>query len=141
MALLAMAPRQSLEDAWRSIEPAPAYTHVRQPEVGSALVRARAGGTGSRFNLGELTITRCSVRVQGVVGRFLVGHAYVTGRDRRKAELCAIFDALCQDDARRAMLETALLTPLAEAKRERDLRSAEQAAGTKVDFYTMVRGD
>jgi len=141
IALLATAPRATLEAAWQETRPEPAHTFVRRPEIGASLVRGRAGGTGERFNLGEITITRCSARVQTTAEGFHVGHAYILGRDRRKAELCALFDALCQDGQRLPAIERHLLAPLAQAKSARERQAAEQVASSRVDFFTMVRGD
>ena len=95
-------------------------TSSGKPEVGLVMVRGRAGGTGMRFNLGELPVTRCSVRLD--VGA--VGHAWVGGRDLRHAELAAVFDALLQDEARRPGLETKLIGPLAAFREAARLASA-----------------
>ena len=38
---------------------------------------AAAGGGGAAFNLGEMTVTRCTVRTE----TGFVGHAYVAGRE------------------------------------------------------------
>ncbi len=69
---------------------------MRGPEGGLVMVRGRAGGGGAPFNLGEMTVTRCTVRL----GSGLVGHAYVAGREPRRAELAALVDALMQDPER-----------------------------------------
>jgi alpha-D-ribose 1-methylphosphonate 5-triphosphate synthase subunit PhnG len=100
------------------------------------MVRGRTGGSGRRFNLGEMTVTRCTVELEG-----RLGHAYVGGRDRRHAELAAAFDALLLDQGHRPELEAALITPLAAAQAERQRRAATRSAGTRVEFFTMVRGD
>ncbi|ERI51370.1 hypothetical protein N878_06565, partial [Pseudomonas sp. EGD-AK9] len=60
-----------------------AYQLIRAPEVGMTLVRGRMGGTGNAFNLGEMTVTRCVVRLAD--GR--TGYSYLAGRDKRRAEL------------------------------------------------------
>jgi alpha-D-ribose 1-methylphosphonate 5-triphosphate synthase subunit PhnG len=101
------------------------------------MVRGRAGGTGPRFNLGEMTVTRCSVTLEDGA----VGHAYVRGRDPRHAELAALFDALLQDDARRGGLERAVVEPLARARAARRRAAVEHVAPSRVEFFTMVRGE
>jgi len=101
------------------------------------MVRARAGGTGQRFNMGEMTVTRCTVRLDDGT----VGHAYVAGRDLRHAELAAVLDALLQNDARREAIEDAVIGPLAAAQQAERASAARKAAATKVDFFTMVRGE
>ena len=100
------------------------------------MVRGRAGAVGAAFNLGEMTVTRCSLKLAD--GR--VGHAVVQGRDRRKAEVAALCDALMQGDEAAAVQAT-VLDPLATAARERARLRAAKAAATKVDFFTMVRGE
>ena len=137
MAALARASVDALESAWRETTDPPGYHLVRPPEVGLAMVRARAGGTGMRFNLGEMTVSRCVVQVKGGA----VGYAYVAGSDTRHAELAAVFDALLQDSARRAAIEASVVGPL---EREIEVARANrraQSAPTKVEFFTMVRGD
>ena len=109
---------------------------LRAPEIGAVMVRGRVGATGAPFNLGEMTVTRCSVRL--ACGT--VGHAYVQGRDRDHARRAATLDALMQTDAAQD-LRVRVLTPLATAEAEaRSLRAAK-AAATKVEFFTMVRGE
>lgn len=137
MGVLGRAPVDDLERAWRSLEDKPAYVAVRAPETGMVMVRGRAGGTGVPFCLGEMTVTRCAVETAD--GR--VGVSYLAGRDARRAEIAAVLDALLQDPARRAALLREVIDPLAAG--QADTRRARRAkvAATKVDFFTMVRGD
>jgi alpha-D-ribose 1-methylphosphonate 5-triphosphate synthase subunit PhnG len=110
---------------------------LRGPETGLVTVRGRIGGGGAPFNVGEATVTRATVRLPS--GQ--VGHSYALGRDRQKAKLAAIADALWQDPAHREAVETRVIAPLREALAgAREKRRAETAA-TKVDFFTMVRGE
>lgn len=136
MAVLAKATPEALEDAWRRLPERPDYTVLRAPEVGSALVRARAGGTGARFNLGEMTITRCAVTIGAHTG-----FGNVAGRDRRHAELAAVFDALLQAPAHRDHLERTVIAPLEAAQQAAREDRSRKAASTRVDFFTMVRGE
>ena len=137
MGVLARADAERLEELWAAHGGDARLEPVRPPEIGLVMVRGRAGGTGERFNLGEMTVTRAAVRTPD--GR--VGHGYVKGRAKRHAELAAAFDALLQDGARRAALLAAVIEPLAEAEAERRHALAAKAAATKVDFFTMVRGE
>jgi alpha-D-ribose 1-methylphosphonate 5-triphosphate synthase subunit PhnG len=101
------------------------------------MLRGRIGGDGAPFNLGEATVSRAAVRL--ATGE--VGFGYVLGRDRRKAQMIALCDALVQSDEFSEAVEANVLTPLRAAMvSERDRRAAETAA-TQVDFYTMVRGE
>ena len=57
MALLARAPLPLLEQALQPLEPSRKTEWLRRPETGLYMVQGRAGGTGGRFNLGEITVT------------------------------------------------------------------------------------
>jgi phosphonate C-P lyase system protein PhnG len=110
---------------------------LRGPETGLVTVRGRIGGGGAPFNVGEATVTRASVRLASGT----VGHAYALGRDGDKARLSAILDALWQQPDTRGRVETAVVAPLAAAREaERTVRRSETEA-TRVDFFTMVRGE
>lgn len=137
LAVLATAPPDSLQAAWDRLETPPDLLPLRAPEIGLVMARGRIGGSGRRFNLGEVTVTRCTV--QGPNG--VLGHGYVRGRDKRHAELVARFDALLQDPARRVDLLRDVVEPMAEARAARRAKEARKAAATRVEFFTMVRGD
>lgn len=136
MSLLAKASPVRLAELAGGIAEWPEFAWLRPPEVGGVMVRGRAGGTGAPFNLGEMTVTRCALRTACDA----VGHAYVQGRDKEHARRAALVDALMQTDRAEAV-RAAILQPLqAEAARARADRAAK-AAATKVDFFTMVRGE
>lgn len=136
MATLAKAAAGELEALWpEAIADTPLYRRLRGPEFGLAMVRGRIGGTGSPFNIGEMTVTRCAVQLADGI----MGHAYVGGRRPRQAELAAVADALLQDTARRPLLLDRLIAPLAAAAAERHRVTAEKAAATKVEFFTVAR--
>ncbi|MFN4309460.1 MAG: phosphonate C-P lyase system protein PhnG [Ferrovibrio sp.] len=136
--LLARADRAMLERAWDRLDPKPAFRRLKQPETGLAMVRARAGGNGQRFNLGEMTLTRCVVALDAAG---IMGVGYVAGRDARRAELAALFDALAQQPQHAATIETELLTPVQQAAAAARQARAAKVAATKVDFFTLVRGE
>jgi alpha-D-ribose 1-methylphosphonate 5-triphosphate synthase subunit PhnG len=137
MSILAKAESDELEAVWTQLGLAPEYRILRGPEVGLVMVRARAGGTGTRFNLGEMTVTRCTVQLAGGA----VGHAYVRGRRRRHAELAAALDAILQDPLRHATFEERVVARLAAAQTERRRTAQARAAATRVEFLTLVRGE
>ena len=137
MAVLARARPQALEAALAARPDLPAYRLLRGPETGLVMVRGRAGGTGGRFNLGEMTVTRCTV----ATATGYTGHAYVAGRDRRHAELAAVFDALLQDPGLAPALDREVVRPVAEELERRHAARAGKVAGTRVDFFTLVRGE
>ncbi len=97
------------------------------------MVRGRAGGGGSAFNLGDMTVTRCTVRTESG----FVGHAYVAGRETRRAELAALVDALMQDPDRAADLEVRVIAPLAAVQARHAAERAAKAAATRVQFFAM----
>jgi alpha-D-ribose 1-methylphosphonate 5-triphosphate synthase subunit PhnG len=133
MATLAKAPPARLAALFPHVPP---HAVLRQPEIGAVMVRGRIGATGAAFNLGEMTVTRASVRLAS--GE--VGHAWVQGRDKTHATRAAVIDALMQTD-QAARLSATVLQPLTtEALAVRKARAAK-AAATKVDFFTMVRGE
>jgi alpha-D-ribose 1-methylphosphonate 5-triphosphate synthase subunit PhnG len=136
ISLLAKAPATTLAEAVAQYGELPKYEWLRRPETGLAMVRARAGGTGGQFNLGEMSITRCAVRLAN--GE--MGIAYVAGRSQRHAEWAAVFDALLQTSARERVRIT-VLHPIESALAAQRAETATQARATKVDFMTMVRGE
>lgn len=133
MGLLARAPAERLAALMPDL---PAHDLLRRPEIGAVMVRGRTGATGAPFNLGEMSVTRCSVRLEGGA----VGHAHVQGRDKSHALRAAVADALLQTEAAPA-LRAAVLEPLAAEETERRALRARKAAATKVEFFTMVRGE
>ncbi|MDJ0611916.1 MAG: phosphonate C-P lyase system protein PhnG [Kiloniellales bacterium] len=137
MSLLARASPEDLEAVWDALEDPPSRRWLRRPETGLVMVRGRAGGTGQAFNLGEMTVTRCVLATEEGYS----GHATVAGRDARHAELAACFDALLQDPRRRPALERDLLARLERARAAADRARAAAAAATKVEFFTLVRGE
>lgn len=137
MGVLASADPGELETAWTALALAVSYEWLRTPEVGMTMVRGRAGGDGAPFNLGEMTLTRCTLRLAG--GQ--VGFGYVAGRNKRHAALAALCDGLLQDSAHHDRVMRAIVQPLSAAAAKRRDDTARRAAATKVDFFTMVRGD
>ena len=134
MAVLARADRAVLENYFETAG-LPAHTVMKKPETGTVMVEGRAGGAGRRFNLGEATVTRCIVQVGETLG-----YAYALGHDRRKALLAAVADAMLQND-HAGDLQSVLIEPLATAQANGRTLASRKAAATKVDFFTLVRGD
>jgi alpha-D-ribose 1-methylphosphonate 5-triphosphate synthase subunit PhnG len=99
------------------------------------MVRGRAGGSGDAFNLGEMTVTRCAVRLE--TGETGIG--YVAGRDKRHAHAAAMLDAMMQSAVLRAEAERLVVAPLRVAARNRADAVSRKAKATQVEFFTMVR--
>jgi alpha-D-ribose 1-methylphosphonate 5-triphosphate synthase subunit PhnG len=135
MSILARAEAAEIAERLDALPPPPPHRRLRGPETGLVMVRGRAGGDGAPFNLGEMTVTRCAVRLDDGT----VGHGYVAGRDARQAELAALLDALMQDATRRPGLEAAVIAPLEAAQAERRAGLARRAAATRVEFFTMTQ--
>jgi alpha-D-ribose 1-methylphosphonate 5-triphosphate synthase subunit PhnG len=139
MSRLSQADPARLEAVWGALIPQPSYRWLRPAETGLVMLRGRAGGTGKPFNLGEMTMTRATVLLQGK--RHITGFGYVAGRASRHAELAALFDALLQDEERRPALWVELMEPLEAAAALARAARAAAVAPTRVDFMTMVRGN
>lgn len=137
MSVLARMPRAAIDDALAAFGQLPAHRDMRKAETGLVTLRGRIGGGGDAFNLGEATVTRASVRLE--TGE--VGHAYALGRDAIKARLCALIDAAFQHPSLNARVVGTILDPLARAEADATRRKTEETTATKVDFFTMVRGE
>ena len=138
LALLARAPMALLEEVLQPhLQATPHW--LRKPETGLMMVEARAGGTGERFNLGEMTVTRCALRLSSAPTHRHVGIAYVVGRSHRHAYLAAVADALLLDDPARLDLEHSLLTPIRELLAANKTVRQARANTSKVDFFTVAR--
>lgn len=137
MRALAMAPARELLDLWQASGLPGEAEILRGPETGLVALRGRIGGGGAPFNFGEATVTRATVRIAG--GE--VGHAYALGRDREKVRVSAIIDALAQRPEHAATIDRAIVEPLRTSLEARDAAKRAETAATKVDFFTMVRGE
>lgn len=139
LSLLAKAPSDHLIALWSEwVDGAdePPHDVLRGPEVGAIMVHGRAGAVGAPFNLGEMTVTRCTVRLASGA----VGHGHVQGRGTDAGRIAALIDALCEDGQADA-LEAAILRPIRDNALAAKAARAAKAAATKVEFFTMVRGD
>ena len=136
LGLLAKSPAGDVAQLWAALKFEPEHTVLRVPEIGGVMVRGSAGAVGAAFNLGEMTVTRASVKlVDGTVG-----HGYVQGRGKNHALQAALVDALMQTVAAEAV-EVGVLSPLRAAMKQGKANRSAKAAATKVDFFTMVRGE
>ncbi|TGN84486.1 phosphonate C-P lyase system protein PhnG [Bradyrhizobium yuanmingense] len=136
MAVLAHAEAGEIAARLRNLS-LPDHQDLRTPENGLVMLRGRVGGDGAPFNLGEATVSRAAVRLAS--GE--VGFGYTLGRDGEKARLIALCDALVQSRDFGGAVEREIIAPLREQLMVRRKQAAAAAAATKVDFYTMVRGE
>jgi alpha-D-ribose 1-methylphosphonate 5-triphosphate synthase subunit PhnG len=136
LAVLARATLAQLERQVPAADEFPPLQRVRPPEIGMVMLRGRVGGTGNPFNLGEASVVRCAVRL----GDGPLGVSYALGRDKRRAELAALFDALLQDPKHHDALQRSLIDPLAHAQALTRAQNQHEVADSKVEFFTFVRG-
>jgi alpha-D-ribose 1-methylphosphonate 5-triphosphate synthase subunit PhnG len=115
----------------------PPHENLREPENGLVMVRGRIGGDGAAFNLGEATVSRAAVRLS--TGE--IGFGYTLGRDGAKARMIALCDAMVQSDELAGLVEAKVIAPLRAAISAKRNRKAAEAAATRVEFYTLVRGE
>ncbi|MDM2734404.1 phosphonate C-P lyase system protein PhnG [Citrobacter sp. Ct235] len=137
MRALAFSKADTLNARLQALKLAPEYELIRAPETGLMQIQARMGGTGNRFFAGDTTLTRAVVRLKSGT----LGYSYLLGRNKHHAEQCAVIDALLQEQTHFQNLMETLISPL-EAEREAEItaRRAEVNA-SRVDFFTLVRGD
>ena len=142
LSVLAKASLAELDAAWAALPEKPQYRTVRSAERGLVMVRARIGGTGQPFNLGEMTMTRAAVQLLDPDRRpGIIGFGHVAGRSARQAELVAMLDALLQDPARHDAIAGSVIEPLAARQAATRAAQAAKLMASKVDFFTMVRGE
>src|SRR3978361_407660 len=130
MAVLAHTDAAEISDRLDAIT-LPVHENLREPENGLVMVRGRTGGDGAPFNLGEATVSRAAVRLS--TGE--VGFGYTLGRDRRKARMIALCDALIQSVDHADTVEAKVLAPLRTQLMAERNRRAKETAATRVDFY------
>ncbi|HEY0211073.1 phosphonate C-P lyase system protein PhnG [Acerihabitans sp.] len=137
MSVLASSPAAELLDGWRALDLKVPFAVIRAPETGLTQLIGRMGATGRRFVLGDMTVTRAVVRLDS--GPY--GYSYVAGRDKAHAELCALADAVLQRAEHHERLHRQLIEPLSARLREQHQSRAREIAASRVDFFTLVRGD
>ncbi len=137
MSILARADFDDLQERWSSLSITPSYSKLRPAEIGMVMVRARVNGNGSPFNMGEATATRCSVKMKS--GE--VGASYILGRNKLHATLAAVIDGEMQRGEFQQKIRHELLTPLQAIEKVRQKRKQAKASKTKVDFFTLARGE
>jgi alpha-D-ribose 1-methylphosphonate 5-triphosphate synthase subunit PhnG len=141
LAVLAKATLVELEAAWAALPDPPRWRLLRPTETGLALVRGRIGGSGRKFNLGEMTMSRAAVQLVVEGEPAVIGFGHVAGRQLRRAELVALFDALLQTPSRRDAIAATVVAPLAARQQEARAALAAKLAPSKVEFLTVVRGE
>lgn len=137
MSVLAKADIDDLTRFWAAEDKLPPYNILRPAETGLVMLRGRIGGSGAPFNVGEATVTRCAVQIENGP----LGQAYVMGTNRRHAEIAAVYDALLQRDEDHERLLKGVIAHLSAQHKRMKRERAAKVAATKVDFFTLVRGE
>lgn len=136
MAVLAHSDAAEISDHLAALA-VPEHGDLREPENGLVMLRGRIGGDGAPFNLGEATVSRAAVRL--ATGE--VGFGYTLGRSSEKARMMALCDAMVQSERFADLVEAKVIAPLRAAMIDKRNRKAAETAATRVDFYTLVRGE
>ena len=132
MSALARMPSAAMAERYGEMaELLPRAMPVRGPEVGLVMLRGRAGGGG------EASVVRATVKL----GSGEVGHAVILGRDAYKAHMAAHLDAVWQRPEWRARVEAEFVAVSLAAAAEETAHRAEETEATRVDFFTLVRGE
>ena len=138
MGALACMPSGLLAERYAAVAAGlPDAMPVRGPEVGLVMLRGRAGGGGAAFNLGEASVVRATVKL----GSGEIGHAMVLGRETERARMAAHLDAVWQRPDWRRRIEEDFVGPSLAAEAAEASRRAEETEATRVDFFTLVRGE
>ena len=109
---------------------------LKGPEVGLLMTNGRIHSTGRPFHLGEVSLTKCVLKDdQG-----LLGYGHIIGRNKQQAKAIALFDLALQriNSAEPALIR---LNAWKEEVAEIEAMESEAVEKTRVDFFTMVRGE
>ena len=128
MALLAQADAVDLEEAREQLDDNVCFTLKTPPETGFFMVQGKKDGSGSRFSLGEVTVSKCILEVNGA----WQGAAWVMGSNLRHATLAALFDGLLQDPGYHDRIKTGLLNQLQEKEKIRDDQLNQAARASRM---------
>lgn len=137
MSVLARTDFLHLKKLWEPLNLSPDHQVIRAPETGLVQVQSRMGSTGNPFNMGDMTVTRSVIKL----AEGEMGYSYVKGRNKEHAHLAALIDALMQTPAYGAALQRQIIEPLITTMEEHVHARRQQIATSKVEFFTMVRGE
>ena len=136
LSLLAQSSSEDIISLWNKAKIECDFEVIRAAEIGAVMVQGRQGGTGDPFHLGEMSVTRCSIKIADGY----IGHGYHQGRSKETAETIAKLDALLQTVKFDTIVKT-ILKPLEKLLHDKKYSLASKAEATKVNFFTLVRGD
>ena len=136
LSLLAQSSSEDIISLWNKAKIECDFEVIRAAEIGAVMVQGIQGGTGDPFHLGEMSVTRCSIKIADGY----IGHGYHQGRSKETAETIAKLDALLQTVKFDTIVKT-ILKPLEKLLHDKKYSLASKAEATKVNFFTLVRGD
>ena len=113
------------------------YTYIVKPETGLIMVQAKADGSRTRFNLGETTVSRCILKIK----EQYTGASWIIGSDLQHAKNAALFDALLQDPEYNEKLTELLFRKLEKKQNAKNIKLKQDIEKTKVEFFTLKRGE
>lgn len=137
LSVLAKSTLDAIQTRWHPLSIKPEYRFLKKPEIGMVMVRAQADEAGQKFNMGEMTMTRCVIQLANNE----LGFGHCSGRDKTKAELIAVIDACFQLEEYQAIISENLLQALEALLVDQYQQQSAQVAASKVNFFTMVRGE
>lgn len=113
------------------------YEVIRAAETVPCRFRRGWAAPHERFLPHDATLTRAAVRLTDGT----LGYSWVLGRDKQHAERCALIDALMQQSRYFQNLSETLIAPLDADRMARIAARQAEVNASRVDFFTMVRGD
>ena len=137
LAVLARTEALEINRLWEKLGIDVNFRRLKGPVSGLIALHGRIGGGGDPFQFGEATLSRAVIELE--TGE--IGYGQALGRDLAKVERCAVIDALAQNPEHAHQIETELIAPLRDQLIEADDSAREKVAATKVDFFTLVRGE
>ncbi len=137
LSILAKSALSNIVECWDSVDIDPVFSFLKKPEVGMVMVRAKAGGDGQQFNMGEMTVTRCVIQLDSKE----IGYGYTSGRNPKKSKIIAVIDACFQVNTLNKTIENNIISPLENILMEKESKQKNKVDSSKVDFFTMVRGE
>jgi alpha-D-ribose 1-methylphosphonate 5-triphosphate synthase subunit PhnG len=136
MSMLALSSPADLEQLWGDTADKPSFDWIRPPEFGAVMARGRICDDGSNFNVGEVAITRCILRLAPTEH---IGIAYVIGRRRRHATLAALLDAMAQTHGPAGDFVRSGILRLRAVLQQRRQEVRASVAKSEVDFSMLLR--
>lgn len=134
LSVLVRVPEDDVVDAAQAFDFE--VSELKAPEVGMLMTDGRIHATGSRFHLGEVTLTRCVLK--DTLGH--LGYGQILGRSKAQARAIALFDLALQREDTGADADASINAWRSEVE-ALDAMTAERVDQTRVDFFTLVRGD